>query len=151
MEYLIGLLLSLAVAGLAALIGLDRERSFHSTAVIVIASYYILFAMMGASKRTLGIEIALAFGILLVRHSRPQTKSLDRSRRHGGHGVFDFVHHLFIATPGVLSWWPGFCLAFDEVFGTFLALRLMTPNGWSTYLNRVLKPFGVWCSKGLGL
>ncbi len=38
MEYLIGLLLSLAVAGLAALIGLDRDRSFYSTLLIVIAS-----------------------------------------------------------------------------------------------------------------
>ena len=43
MEYLIGLFLSLAVAGLATIIGLDREPAFHPTVLIVIASYYVLF------------------------------------------------------------------------------------------------------------
>ena len=49
MEYLIGLILALAVAGLAAITGLDRERAFYPTVLIVIASYYVLFAAMGAS------------------------------------------------------------------------------------------------------
>ena len=40
MEYLIGLILSLAVAGSAAVIGFDRERAFYPTVLIVIASYY---------------------------------------------------------------------------------------------------------------
>jgi hypothetical protein len=42
MEYSIGLILSLAVAGFAAAIGFDRERAFYSTVLIVIASYYVL-------------------------------------------------------------------------------------------------------------
>jgi hypothetical protein len=44
MEYLIGVILSLAVAGFAAVIGFDRERAFYPTVLIVIASYYVLFA-----------------------------------------------------------------------------------------------------------
>jgi hypothetical protein len=59
MEYLIGLILSLAVAGLATVVGFDRERAFYPTVMIVIASYYVLFAVMGASRRTLSIEIVL--------------------------------------------------------------------------------------------
>ncbi|HEY2116258.1 MAG TPA: hypothetical protein VGJ51_14260 [Candidatus Angelobacter sp.] len=39
MEYLIGLLLAIVVVVFAALIGLDRERSFYATVVIVNASY----------------------------------------------------------------------------------------------------------------
>ena len=66
MEYLIGVILSLAVAGFAAVIGFDRERSFYPTVLIVIASYYVLFAAMGASRRTLIIEIVVASGFLLV-------------------------------------------------------------------------------------
>jgi hypothetical protein len=50
MEYLIGLILSLAVAGFAAVIGFDRERAFYPTVLIVIATYYVLFAAMGASS-----------------------------------------------------------------------------------------------------
>jgi len=49
MEYLIGVILTLAVAAFAAVIGFDRERAFYSTVLIGIASYYALFAAMGAS------------------------------------------------------------------------------------------------------
>jgi hypothetical protein len=56
MEYLIGVILTLAVAAFAAVIGFDRERAFYPTVLIVIASYYALFAVMGASTRTLIIE-----------------------------------------------------------------------------------------------
>ena len=42
-----------------------------------------------------------------------------------GHGVFDFVHHLFIENPGVPRWWPGFCPAFDGIVSAWLALRLI--------------------------
>ncbi len=66
MEYSIGLILSLAVAGSAEVIGFDRERAFYPTVMIVIASYYVLFAAMGASRRTLIIEIFVAVGFLLV-------------------------------------------------------------------------------------
>jgi hypothetical protein len=61
MEYLIGVILSLAVADFAAIVGFDRERSFYPTVLIVIASYYVLFALMGASRRTLVIEIVVPF------------------------------------------------------------------------------------------
>ena len=62
MEYLIGLILSLAVAGLATVVGFDRERAFYPTVMIVIASYYVLFLSMGASGLTLIIEIIVAGG-----------------------------------------------------------------------------------------
>ena len=65
MEYLIGLILSLVVAGFAIMVGFDRDRSFFPTVLIVIASYYVLFAVMGASERTLVIEIAAASVFLL--------------------------------------------------------------------------------------
>jgi len=124
MEYLIGLLLSLTVAGLAAMIGFDRERVFYPTVLIAIASYYVLFAVMGASRRTLILEIVVASGFLLVG-----TLGFKRNLwlvviALAGHGVFDFVRPGFIDNPGVPSWWPGFCLIFDVVIGGLLALRL---------------------------
>jgi len=39
MEYLIGLLLAVVVVVFSALVGLDRERSFYATVLIVNASY----------------------------------------------------------------------------------------------------------------
>jgi hypothetical protein len=56
---LIGLTLSLAAAGFAAVIGFGRDRTFYPTVLIVIATYYVLFAATVASRRTLIIEIVL--------------------------------------------------------------------------------------------
>jgi hypothetical protein len=126
LEYLIGLLLSLAVAGLAVLIGFDRDRSFYPTVVIVIASYYVLFAMMGASQRTLWIETAIACGFSLFAILGFKRSFWFVVVALVAHGLFDFVHHLFIESPGVPHWWPGFCLAFDGLLGALLALRLLS-------------------------
>ena len=46
MEYLIGVILTLAVAAFATVVGFDRERAFYATVLIVIASYYALFAVI---------------------------------------------------------------------------------------------------------
>jgi hypothetical protein len=126
MEYLIGATLSLAVAILAAVVGLDRGRSFYPTVLIVIASYYVLFAAMGATGRTLVVEILAAggfSGFALIGFKKSLWLIAIATV---GHGIFDGAHHLFIDDPGVPRWWPGFCLAFDVVFGCFLAMRLLT-------------------------
>jgi len=125
MEYLIGLILSLAVAGFAAVIGFDRERAFYPTVLIVIASYYVLFAAMGGSGRTLIIEIVVAGGFLLAAVFGFRKNFWLVVAALIGHGVFDFVHHFFIDNPGVPHWWSGFCLAFDALLGVFLAVRLI--------------------------
>ena len=64
MEYFIGLLVASAVAGLAAG-GFGRDRSFAPTILIVVAHYYVLFAIMGGSNRALVIESIVASGVLL--------------------------------------------------------------------------------------
>jgi hypothetical protein len=125
MQYLIGLILSLAVIGLATVVGFDRERAFYPTVMIVIASYYVLFAAMGASRRTLIIEIVIASAFLLVAVLGFRKNFWLVVAALIGHGVFDFIHHFFIDNPGVPYWWPGFCLAFDALLGGFLAVYLM--------------------------
>src|SRR5215471_8912530 len=124
MEYLIGIVLSLAVAGLALVVGFDRDRGFYITVAIVVASYYVLFAAMAASGRVLAVEIAFAVGFLLLAAIGYKTSLWLVAIAIAGHGIFDAVHHLFIENPGVPRWWPGFCLAFDVIFGGWLALRL---------------------------
>src|SRR5690349_3151635 len=69
MEYLVAVILGLVVAGFARVSGFDRDRAFYPTVLIVVGSYYPLFAVMGASRySTLGIEIAagLVFSALAV-------------------------------------------------------------------------------------
>src|SRR6266545_2520328 len=124
MEYLIGLLLSLSVAGSAAMIGFDRERVFYPTVLVIIASYYVLFAVMGASRRTLVLEIAVSCAFLLVATLGFKRNLWLVAIALVGHGIFDFIRPGLIDNPGVPRWWPGFCLVFDVVIGGLLALRL---------------------------
>ena len=125
MEYLIGLLLSAAVVVFAAVIGFDRERSFYPTVLIVIATYYVLFAVMGASGRTLIIEIAAASVFFLFAVLGFKGNLWLVAAALAGHGIFDFIRPRFIGNPGVPRWWPGFCLAFDVIFGGWLVFRLL--------------------------
>jgi hypothetical protein len=131
-EYLIGLILSVAVAGFATAIGLDRERAFYPTVLIVIASYYVLFAVMGGSSRALLGEVIVAIGFLIFAVLGFKRSLWFAVAAIVGHGVFDFVHHLFIENPGVPQWWLGFCSTFDVVFGVWLAARLIRGSAFKS-------------------
>ncbi len=104
MEYLVGVILALAVAGLAVVTGLDRERAFYPTVLIVIAAYYVLFAAMGASTGTLAIEIAVGVGFLALALFGFKRSMRLVAAAIAGHGVFDVFHHLLIDNPGVPVW-----------------------------------------------
>jgi hypothetical protein len=47
--FLIGAVLALSVGLSATFIGLDRDRAFYPTVMVVIATYYGLFAVMGGA------------------------------------------------------------------------------------------------------
>ena len=68
MAYIVGVVLSLSVAVFARRVGFDRDRAFYPTVLIVIASYYVLFAAMSASVRTVILEstVMTAFTIAAV-------------------------------------------------------------------------------------
>lgn len=125
LEYLIGVLLACAVAGLAAGMGFDRDRSFTPTVLMVVASFYVLFALIGGSQRALVLEILVAIGFLLIALLGYKRNLWLVAAAIAGHGVFDFVHGSFIENPGVPQWWPGFCGAFDVLFGAWVAVLLL--------------------------
>lgn len=138
LEYLAAVILGIAVAGFAAASGFDRDRAFYPTVLIVIASYYSLFAVMGASSySTLASEvvIGLVFSVLaLLGFKRSMWLA---AAGIAGHGFFDFfIHHALVANPGMPVFWPGFCGTIDFVLGGWLALRLWkspeTNGGGST-------------------
>jgi len=126
MEYVIGVILTLAVAAFAAVIGFDRERAFYPTVLIVIASYYVLFAAMGASGRAAITESIVAGIFVLFAVLGFKWNYWLVVAALVGHGVFDLFHHFFIHNPGVPRWWPGFCLASDVVFGAWVAVLIIT-------------------------
>jgi hypothetical protein len=125
MEYLIGALLALSVAGFATVTGFGRSRAFYPTVLIVVGSYYVLFAVMGAPPRVLWTEIAFAGFVSIVATIGFRRNLWLVAAMLFGHGVFDFFHHSIVSNPGVPPWWPGFCLSFDVIAGVWLALILM--------------------------
>ena len=134
MEYLIGVGLAVVTCTFAALAGFDRDRVFYPTMVLVVATYYILFAAMGGSARTL-IQESVAAVVFLILAVVGFKKNLWLSAAGlAGHGVFDFFHHWIIGNPGVPVWWPGFCMAFDVIAGAFLAVLLMRRSGFASQI-----------------
>ena len=125
MEYLIGVVLAVVVAGFARIAGFDRDRVFYPTLLIVIASYYILFAVMGASVQVLVGESLVTALFLLVAVVGFKMNLWLVVAALAGHGVFDFFHRLFLENADVPVWWPGFCIAFDVVADGWLGGMLM--------------------------
>ncbi len=126
MEFLVGVGLALLVGLSATYLGLDRDRAFYPTVMIVIASSYGLFAVMSGSVRTLAHE-SIAIVVFLAASIAGFKLSLWLVvAALAAHGVYDFVHGQLIANPGVPSWWPAFCLAYDLVAAAYLAWLLLT-------------------------
>jgi hypothetical protein len=124
MAYAIGLVLSLGVAVFATRVGLDRDRAYYPVVMIVIASYYVLFAVMGGSTRTLIVECLVMGGFacvaLLGFRFNPRLLVIALA----AHGIFDAVHPHLIVSSAVPHWYPAFCLSFDVAAAAYLAWRL---------------------------
>jgi len=127
MEFIVGVALALFVCGAASWLGMDRDRVFYPTILIVIAWYYVLFAVIDGSGKVLLSEgaIAAVFTVTAVVGFKRNLWLVAAAL--AGHGVLDFFHHTHVQNAGVPRGWPGFCLAFDltaAVFvGCVLALR----------------------------
>jgi general stress protein CsbA len=124
MEYAAGVIIATAVGLLASLIGFDKERSFYPIVVIVIASYYVLFAAMAKSTDAL---VAEALPVLLFAAAAAlgfRRTAWIVVAALALHGVFDLIHHAVITNPGVPAWWPSFCLAYDLTAAAYLAVLL---------------------------
>jgi ABC-type amino acid transport system permease subunit len=125
MSFLIGASLALLVGLFAAWIGLDRDRAFYPTVMIVIASYYVLFAVMGGSSHSLLTECAVMAAFVVASVAGFKRTPWLVVAALAAHGVLDFVHPHLISNPGVPVWWPGFCAAFDLVAACYLATLLI--------------------------
>lgn len=131
MEYLVGVILGVVVAGFAKVIGFDRDRSFYPVVMIVIASYYALFALMGEPHHfTLEIEIAVGLVFAAFAALGFKRNMWLVAAAIAGHGFYDFfVHHALVTNPGMPVWWPGFCGTIDIVLGAWLAICLWKTPG----------------------
>ena len=125
MPYIVGLVLALTISIFARLVRLDRDRAFYPTVMIVIASYYGLFAVMGGLQ-ALGAESVFILLFLAASILGFKRNLWIVAGALFAHGVFDFFHASFISNPGVPVWWAMFCLTYDVVAAGYLAWLLQS-------------------------
>jgi hypothetical protein len=121
---LVGALLAFSVGLLATGVGLNRDRAFYPVVTIVIASYYALFAVMGASTHALVLESLVCAVFLAVAVTGFRWSLWVVVVALAAHGIFDLTHAAVISNPGVPNWWPEFCLTFDVTAAAYLAWLL---------------------------
>jgi hypothetical protein len=125
MEYIVGIALAVVICGAATFLGLDRDRVFYPFLLMVVASYYVLFAVMGGGNDALLLEIGISTAFFVVAIAGFKWNLWLVAVALAGHGAFDFTHHLFFQNHGVPAWWPGFCLAFDFTAALFFGALLV--------------------------
>jgi hypothetical protein len=121
MAYVVGIVIALLVSVLARLVGFDRDRAFYPTVLMVIASYYVLFAVMGGSVHAMVVESVIMTAFLCVAVVGFKSNLWLVAAALVAHGVLDFFHGYIVTNPGVPAWWPAFCLAYDISAAGFLA------------------------------
>jgi len=121
---LVGALLAFSVGLLATGVGLDRDRAFYPVVTIVIASYYALFAVMGASTHALVLESLVGAVFIVAAVAGFKWSLWVVVVALAAHGVFDLTHGAAISNPGVPAWWPEFCLTYDVTAAAYLAWLL---------------------------
>src|SRR6185503_12362038 len=124
MALLVGALLAFSVGLMGTASGLDRDRAFYSTVAMVVASYYSLFAVLGASTRALVLESMVGGVFVAAALLGFRTSLWMVVMALGAHGVFDLAHGSVMSNPGVPAWWPAFCLTYDVTAAGYLAWLL---------------------------
>lgn len=130
MAFFIGITSALAAALFARRVGLDRDRAFYPTVMIVIALLYVLFAAIGgASCGVLLVELAVGTGFIALATAGFKQSLWFVVAALAAHGLFDFFHPHAIHNPGVPVWWPEFCGSYDLVAALVLGWQLRRPAG----------------------
>jgi hypothetical protein len=119
--YVVGIVLACCVSLFARLVGFDRDRAFYPATLIVVASFYILFAVMGGSLYALAVESMITLGFLVVAVLGFRVNLWMVAAGLAVHGLFDAVHGSLLSNPGVPEWWPPFCLAYDLTAASIVA------------------------------
>ena len=124
MALLIGTSLAVVVGLFATVVGLDRDRAFYPTVMIVIAALYSLFAVMGGSTHSLVIESLIGVVFIVGAVGGFKSSLWIVAGALAAHGIYDFLHDWVVDNPGVPSFWPAFCGAYDVTAGAYLAWLL---------------------------
>lgn len=129
MEFIVGFTLALFVCGATAWLGMDRDRVFYPAVLIVVATYYVLFAVVDGRNEVLLSEMAIAAVFTALAVAGFKRAAWIAVAALAGHGLMDLFHHDLVHNTGVPQGWPGFCLAFDVTAALFFAVVIALRAG----------------------
>ncbi len=118
---MVGVVVAIGVSVFARVVGLDRDRAFYPVVLIIVTTYYVLFALVEGSTRALLLESigVVGFGLIAVIGFKRNLWLVAAGL--AAHGVFDFFHGHLIANPGLPAWWPPWCMSYDITAAACLA------------------------------
>jgi len=125
MEYLTGVVLAALTCAMARIVGLDRDRGFYTAVAMVVATYYILFAVTSGHLEHLAMQsvIAMAFFAAAIYGFKRNLGWVAAAL--AAHAALDLGHLTFGLGSGEPAFWPGFCMAYDATAALVVA-RLAT-------------------------
>lgn len=124
MPFAIGILLALVVGVLTSAVRLDRDRALYPVVTIVVAHYYVLYAVMGGSSRVLLLECLVGSVFVAAAVLGFRSSLWIVAGALAAHGLFDLGHDSLYTNPGVPAFWPPFCLGYDVMAAVYLAWLL---------------------------
>ncbi|MFN0151700.1 MAG: hypothetical protein ACKVU1_13430 [bacterium] len=124
MPLLVGAILAISVGLMATVVGLDRDRAFYPTVMIVIALLYVLFAVIGGSTDVLLVEALVASVFIAAAIWGFRSSLWIVVVALAAHGCLDVFHGRVIANRGAPEWWPQFCATYDILAAAYLAWLL---------------------------
>ncbi len=125
MPYIVGFALAALTFLFAKSVGFDRDGAFYPALLVVIASYYVLFAVMGGSTSAIIVESVATTVFATVAVIGFRSSPWIVAAALAAHGVFDLIHGSLIANPGVPEWWPAFCATFDVAIAAGLSWLIL--------------------------
>lgn len=134
LSFVSGGLMGLLIAALARAVKLDQHRFFAPVVLIIVAAFYVGFALLGGVSQIIMKELAAAFLFLILAIAGGAFYIPIAIFGLLLHGVFDVFHNAYVMNPHVPSWWPALCAGFD-IAVAFWVWRL-----WKQGEARIVKP-----------
>jgi len=128
----VGVLLAAGIAALAKFTRFDHDRSFYGTVLIIIASYYVLFAVFDGSVHALVSELFIAVVFSAIALTGALVAPMVVGTGIVAHGLFDLVHDRLIENFGVPAWWPSFCASIDVSLGVWVLVLTLNRSRVTT-------------------
>lgn len=129
MAILVGIVLALATGIFALVAGFDRDRAFYATLLIIVGSYYALFATIAGGGEPLLVESAIFVLFVAAAVAGFKLTMWIIVAGLAAHGLFDLARGPLLPGNGAPDWWPGFCMGFDVAAALWLAALLYLRQG----------------------